>query len=68
MFAKPILVDAIDLDAMHFVVVSAAAVLGGSGWMYGAGKTIQVGREMIDASVELSESTIAMAANDRGHS
>ena len=59
LMSRPILADAMDLDAVNLVVVSTVAVLGGSGWMYGAGKTIQVGREMIDASADLAESTIA---------
>lgn len=59
LISQPIPAGAMDLDAVNFVVVSTVAVLGGSGWMYGAGKTIQVGREMIDASAEIAESTIA---------
>ena len=45
LLAKPLIADAIDLDAMHFVVASTAAVIGGSGWMYAAGKPYRLGEK-----------------------
>ena len=36
--AKPLVVDALGLDAMHFVVMSMAAMIGGTGLVYGTWK------------------------------
>ena len=59
LMSQPMLASAVDLDAIHFVVASTVAVLGGSWCLYGATRTMQVGREIIDVSAEIAESTLA---------
>ena len=58
LYAQLLTVEAIDVDAIQVVVISTAAMLTGSGWVYGTGKVMQIGQEAIDATADLGRSTI----------